>query len=212
MRRRRTARSSAARRRSTDRAAALWIALAAALIAAPARSDAIAYRMLRRSDFRAKAPPAEGGVHAERMGAYTCGRVIPEEPIAIRIEPAERGFTARAPTFRVHGVMDRDCSWWNAKLEHAQPPAYILQHEQIHFALIALAARDLESRGRALVERGATIEAAHAAFQRALDALHRDVAQKLQARSDAFDRDTSGVYEPDVQRRWLDRVTAELAR
>jgi len=188
------------------------LALAAALVAAPARADAIAYRTLRPSDFRAKAPPAEGGVHAERMGAYTCGRVIPEEPIAIRIEPSERGFAARAPTFRVRGVMDRDCSWWNAKLEHAQPPAYILQHEQIHFALIALAARDLERRGRGLVLRGATIEAAHAAFQQALDALHRDVARELEARSDAFDRDTSGVYAPAVQRRWLERVTGELAR
>ena len=188
------------------------LALAACLIAAPARSDEIAYRAIHQSDFRAKAPPAEGSVHAERMGAYTCGRVIPEAPIAIRIEPADHGFAARAPSFRVRGVMDRDCSWWNAALRNAQPPAYILQHEQIHFALIALAARDLEARGRALVERGATIEAAHAAFQRLLEDLQRDVAKKLQARSDAFDRDTSGVYAPDAQRRWLDRVTAELAR
>ncbi len=190
-----------------------WLlAVAASLIAVSARADEIAYRALRRSDFRAKAPPVEGGVHAEHMGAYTCGRVIPEQPIAIRIEPAARGFVARAPSFRVRGVMDRDCSWWNTALRHAQPPEYILQHEQIHFALIALAARDLEGRGRALTERGATVEAAQAAFQHALDELHRDVAGKLQDRSDAFDRDTSGVYEPDVQRRWFDRVTAELAR
>ena len=183
-----------------------------ASVATAARADTIAYRSLRRSDFRAKAPPAERSVDAEHMGAYTCGRLIPEEPIAIRIEPAGRGFVAHAPTLRVRGVMDRGCSWWNDELRSAQPAAYILQHEQIHFALIELAARGMETRGRALEARGATIEAAHAAFQHALDALHRDTATAVQRRSGELDRDTSGVYRPDVQQRWYDRVAAEIAR
>jgi hypothetical protein len=190
-----------------------WAALAlAASLATAARADTISYRTIRRSDFRAKAPPAESRVHADRMGAYTCGHVIPEQPIAIRIEPESRKFVARAPTFRVRGVMDRGCSWWNDALRNAQPAAYILQHEQIHFALIELAARSMQARGRALEKHGATIEAAHAAFQRALEALQRDTAAAVQRRSDELDRDTSGVHRPDVQQRWFDRVTAELAR
>jgi hypothetical protein len=173
--------------------------------------DTISYRTLTRSDFRANAPPPKARVHAERMGAYTCGAVVPEQPFDVRIEPAQRGFVARAPTLRVRGLMDRSCSWWNDELRNAQPPEYILQHEQIHFALIELAARDLEARGRALAVRGSTVEDAHAAFQSQLDHLRRKVAAGLQERSDELDRDTSGVHAPDVQRRWLDRVTRELA-
>ena len=183
-----------------------------ASIATAVRADTIAYRPLSRSDFRAKAPPGERTVDAEHMGAYTCGHLIPEQPIAIRIEPAAGGSVARAPTFRVRGVMDRGCSWWNDALRDAQPAAYILQHEQIHFALIELAARGMEARGRALQARGSTIEEAHAALRHALEALQRDTAAALQRRSDELDRDTSGVYRPDVQQRWYDRVAAELSR
>lgn len=175
-------------------------------------ADAIRYRAITRSDFRATAPPKAIGAHAASMGAYTCGLIVPEEPIAIRIEPTDGGWVARAPALRVHAEMDRSCSWWNAALRDAQPERYLLQHEQIHFALFELAAHELAARGRALAIRGESVEAAHAAFGRALERLRDDVTRKLVARSTDFDRDTSGVHRPDVQQRWFERVTAELAR
>ena len=179
---------------------------------ARASADSIRYRDLRRGDFKAKRPPAQYGAHAERMGAYTCGNIVAEEPIAIRIEPDGRRYVARAPTLEIHAEMDRRCSWWNAKLRDAQPPEYILQHEQIHFALFELAARDMQARGRAIAARGATVEAAHAAFQRALDRMREDATQAMLDRNADFDRDCSGVHDPRAQQRWYDRVRAELAR
>lgn len=173
-------------------------------------ADTIAYRTLTRADFRATRPPAHVGEHAARMGAYTCGHLIPANPVQIRIEPEGGAFVAHAVDFDVHARMDRSCSWWNGAMQTEQSPAYVLQHEQIHFALFELAARDMARRGRALVARGATIEDARARFQRALDALQRDSASDLLRRNQDFDRDTSGVHRPDVQQRWFDRVSAEL--
>jgi hypothetical protein len=173
--------------------------------------DSIRYRTVTRADFRATAPPRDIGAHAARMGAFTCGHVVAEDPIAIRIEPEGRGFVARAPGLVVYSEMDRGCSWWNDDLRDAQPVEYLLQHEQIHFAIFELVAREMQARGRAITARGDTVEAAHAAFQRALEELQQDVAKRLLERTTAFDRETSGVFRPDRQQRWYDRVRAELA-
>jgi len=175
-------------------------------------ADGIRYRAVTRADFRAAEPPDALGPDAARMGAYTCGAVLAEEPIAIRIEPIGGRWVARAPDLVVYAEMDRSCSWWNEKLVDAQPPAYILQHEQIHFALFELAAREMQARGRALVADGDSAVAARDAFQNALQEMQREVGASLLRRSTDFDRDTSGVHEPDAQQRWYDRVHAELAR
>ncbi len=173
-------------------------------------ADGIRYRAVTREDFRAAKPPAALGADAARMGAYTCGAVLAEEPIAIRIELEGGVWVARAGDLVVHAEMDRSCSWWNTKLEHAQPPAYILQHEQIHFALFELAARDMQARGRALVARGRSPEDARDEFQRALFAMQHEAGDALLRRTTEFDRDTSGVHEPVAQQRWYDLVHAEL--
>jgi hypothetical protein len=39
--------------------------------------------------------------------------------------------------------MNRDCSWWNEKA--TMDAAYVLEHEQIHFALTELGARSLSA-------------------------------------------------------------------
>jgi hypothetical protein len=179
---------------------------------AQAPRDGIAYRTLTRADFRAKSPPVEVAEHARTMGAYTCGVLIPPVPVQIRVEPDAGGFTARALDFEVKARMDPSCSWWNDSIETTQTDAYILQHEQIHFALFELGARDVTARGRALRTHGRTVPEAHAAFQRALDALQHDAAAALLHRNQDFDRDTSGVHRPEVQRRWLERVQGEFGR
>jgi hypothetical protein len=175
-------------------------------------ADGIRYRAVTRADFRATEPPGALGPDAARMGAYTCGTVLADEPIAIRIEPIEGRWVARAPELVVYAEMDRSCSWWNEKLANAQPPAYILQHEQIHFALFELSAREMQARGRALVADGDSAVAARDAFQRALQEMQREVGAALLRRTTEFDRDTSGRHEPVAQQRWYDRVHAELAQ
>jgi len=175
-------------------------------------SDSISYRALSREDFRATGPPARMAGYADRMAAYTCANVVPSLPIAIRVEPAGHGYVATAPEFEAHAEMDRGCSWWNDAIVTSQTPAYILQHEQIHFALIEIAARELRRRGRALRVHGESVEAAHAAFESQLEELRGEIADSILRRNTELDRDTSAVYDPNAQQRWYERVTGELRR
>ena len=51
-------------------------------------------------------------------------------------------YRSGATRLRFFAQMDRNCSWWNPG-EVGLPDDYILEHEQIHFALFELEARRL---------------------------------------------------------------------
>jgi hypothetical protein len=183
-------------------------------------SDVISYRQLTRADFRGTQAPTEFAAVADRVGAATCGQVrttadtvfllnwrqpSPSSQKQHWVEVKKLGFMA---------LMDRRCSWWNEKLA-ARAPGYVLQHEQIHFALYELGARKLnasvEAIKREMTSQGTSGEEVQARAQQALnDALTRATEELLERNRD-FDEDTSLGYRPDRQRAWLQRVTAELA-
>ena len=109
--------------------------------------------------------------------------------------------------------MDRSCSWWNDAASSI-PPAYVLEHEQIHFALAELAARGLNARAASLA-RGFQFETYRPEelapnAKRYVEGAIRQAMQALVERNASFDRDTSLGYQPDKQAAWLDRVEAEL--
>lgn len=178
-----------------------------------AHRDAVPYRALTRADFRAPAPPGDGAQAAEHMSAYTCANVIPTGALMLeaRQDAAGGPFTARPQPIAMIAVIDRDCSWWNPDQREDQQ-AYVLQHEQIHFAITEAAARELTSRILGLSATGDTAEAATAALQRRIDGISRDATRAMAARHTDFDRDTSGRHEPALQQRWYDRLRAELGR
>jgi len=183
-------------------------------------SDVISYRQLTRADFRGTRAPTEFAAVADRVGAATCGQVrttadtvfllnwrqqSPSSQKQHWVEVKKLGFMA---------LMDRRCSWWNEKLA-ARAPGYVLQHEQIHFALYELGARKLNASVEAIkhemTSQGTSGEQVQARAQQALnDALTR-ATEELLERNREFDEDTSLGYRPDRQRAWLQRVTAELA-
>jgi len=183
-------------------------------------SDLIGYRPLTRADFRGtRVPPEFAGV-ADRVGAATCGQVrtTPDTSFLVRwrkdapggeehhwVEVEKLGFIAR---------MDRRCSWWNDKVA-AKAPAYVLEHEQIHFALYELGARKLNASAstirRAMINEGSSQREVEEHARRALNAALTEATEELIDRNRDFDRDTSLGYRPDRQRAWLQRVTAELA-
>jgi len=178
----------------------------------------IPYRTLTRDDFRATHPPPDAREHAQAMGAATCALVLPASEIQIAGKPVQgadgrvlyRG-SIRGLAFRA--VMDRSCSWWNAAAR-SPPPAYVLEHEQIHFALAELAARGLNARAAALME-GFHFEspdpgALAPTARRYVEGEIRQAMQDLVERNAAFDRDTSLRYEPEKQAAWRQRVEAEL--
>ena len=87
--------------------------------------------------------------------------------------------------------MDRECSWWNPQ-HIGLPHEYILEHEQIHFALFEIAARRLNQQVARIQER---VEAVSRTQEGAIEALQQRLTAELQAafeqvklRSNDFDR------------------------
>jgi predicted secreted Zn-dependent protease len=105
--------------------------------------------------------------------------------------------------------MDRSCSWWNPK-DIGLPADYILQHEQIHFALTELAARDATARVKSITGKGRTPQAAADDFQARVARLMHEIVSELKERSTQFDEATSGRYAPEAQEGWWRRVASEL--
>lgn len=179
--------------------------------------DTIYYRVLARSDFRGTHPPPHMVRHRAKLGAATCGLI--GTPSRTQIEMREDPNAHPDERFRVRGrdlvfeaTMDRDCSWWNNDVD--LPEWYVLEHEQIHFALFELETRRLnrifEENPDAAVGLGASAETAQQAFQDVVETEMDAAMQRVLERSTRFDEDTSmGVHE-ERQRVWLDRVLREL--
>ncbi len=182
--------------------------------------DLILYRDLDRGDFRALEPPAEAvGPHVQ-LGAATCVFLATDPDVYIystsRGLDLEFGqFRARIENLGFIAYMDRECSWWNpAPL--TLPADYILQHEQIHFALFEIAARRLDSRAAELMGELETVSTNQ---EQGVDAIHERLDTELlravnevATRNHDFDRDTSLTYRQDRQSWWWNTVTVELER
>lgn len=110
--------------------------------------DVIPYRALRRADFLASAPPPQVEAHAASLRAYTCANISPDPDQRVEMLPEAAGsYRARLTRFHFRAEMDRSCSWWNPRPVRL-PDEYILQHEQIHFAIVEVSARRLTARVR----------------------------------------------------------------
>lgn len=175
-------------------------------------SDVVRYRKLSRADFRAGAPPPSVAAHATSFGAFTCANVVPESATRVRFDPGAQPDTwvARLEGTAFHAEMDRGCSWWNPA-ELPVPSEYVLEHEQIHFALTEIHARRLSAALREVRMPTSSPDDAAAELQRRYDALLRAAMEDLLREATAFDEDTSFRYEPARQRRWLERVERALA-
>lgn len=107
-----------------------------------------------------------------------------------------------------------ECSWWNPNLARNREK-YVLQHEQIHFALTELAARKLTSEVSDEVKSYLAIGDTYIETQKEINEKLKTMVQEamevsMEEHTD-FDEDTSMYYDPGVQRRWLQQVNANLA-
>lgn len=183
-------------------------------------TDVIGYRQVTRQDFRGTQAPPEFAKVAERVGAATCGQVRTTDDTLFLINwrqatpTSERHYSVEVRKLAFMALMDRRCSWWNEKLA-SRAPAYVLQHEQIHFALYELGARKLnasaEAIKRELAGDGASQQAVQDHAQQTLNEALGKATTELLDRNRDFDEDTSLGYRPDRQSAWLRKVTAELA-
>jgi hypothetical protein len=180
------------------------------------REAMIPYRTLERGDFLSPTPPPQLAGVAGDLCAATCAQIVLDEvPVTIRgLAPGGTGFEARPDRIRFRALMDPHCSWWRAG-PCAQPAEYVLQHEQVHFALVELEARRLNARSGELAERvrarGRSPEEASARSRERLEAVLRDSSDQILEGHTRFDEDASLGYRPERQQAWYDRTMRELA-
>jgi hypothetical protein len=169
------------------------------------RNGWVSYRILTREDFQAKSSYSLWGNIAH--GAEICSfffRARSDEDAA-----------------ELHAVMHPQCSFWNRTAKtvnrvgrlagaiagvpvivpNPQPPWYILQHEQLHFAITEVAARRY---ARALTKLGPERRDELAAR------LYTATQQRLDERQAELDGDTSGTFAPRALEKWVRVLESEL--
>ncbi len=161
--------------------------------------DVIRYRLVTKGDFWSRTSNSAWGNFAH--SAEICTHIVPADD--------------HEQTGRFHAVMKRECSFWNKVIGPLgyisrlvglafgiitfgggkQPDSYILQHEQVHFAINEVAARKLSARlagltpsqrSSRLVERTYSLTLSHAS-----------------KRHHEFDSETSGTYDPSSLEKWV---------
>jgi len=177
------------------------------------------YRPLTPADFRAASLSGELAEHAERINAHATIRIRVTADSSIRITRGD--FSGQSYFFGSIGhlafeaVMLPDQSWWNPKIP-ANRRGYVLQHEQIHFALTELAARQLTSDAHKWASDVLVIEPTTKEVLAELARLINDrinAAMKASLKRQAqFDEDTSLFYSPKWQQWWLSTVEDELKK
>ena len=184
-------------------------------------ADVIGWRPLRRSDFLGERPPGAFGTSDVRPVAVSCAYVVatPEArifPLPVADAEADVAFQARIEGLAFRALLSRSCSWWNPA--NTVSPAYVLQHEQIHFDLFEITARrlnrDLPGLLHVMDVRGPTVDAVVDAAQRYVQTALSRALQETGALNQKFDLESSFGIQPQRQSGWrlrLDRDLKELA-
>ncbi len=179
--------------------------------------DVIGWRPLRRSDFLGERPPGAFGTSHVRPVAVSCAYVIvaPEArifPVPVADAEADVAFQARIEGLAFQALLSRSCSWWNP--DNTVSPAYVLQHEQIHFDLFETTARRLNRDVPGLLHvmdvRGPTVDAVVDIAQKYVQTALSRALNKTGALSQKFDLETSFGIQPQRQNGWRVRLDRDL--
>lgn len=183
------------------------------------RSDTVEYRTLTREDFHATTPPNEAKGVPLHASAALIGAVRVDPRSDVFVTQVKTGsdstlFEATARNLRFQAVMDPKASWWREDLDSTST-AYVLEHEQIHFAIFELEARRLNARIPEIATRirsvGQTSDEARNTANARLEEERRASNQEVMMRQSQFERETANGKLRDRQKEWWNRIQAELA-
>lgn len=176
----------------------------------------ITYRKLTVDDFQALKLPEDIEPHAKNIGAHVCSR--------IRVGKDSRLSIARGYINQYYGtiehivfeaVMNPECSWLNPDIS-GKKLEYVLEHEQIHFALMEIAARKLTQDVRKGVKNFIAIQSTFQDTKDEISAKIRDMVltanQAVLKKHKSFDEYTSLYFDPKAQRWWLYWVEDQLLK
>ncbi len=180
-------------------------------------SQVISYRNLTIADFNAEVLPEDLRRHRQDLNAHAA--------IAIRTLPGakyvfsfqdHRGsqlWCGSTEHLSFEAVMLTEKSWWNSTMTK-DIEDYVLQHEQVHFALMELAARKLNRRVKneqdQLVSCAAVVEDAKEKLSAIVDLWIDELQKETLRKHEDFDEATSRRYALKIQQWWLNRVKSEL--
>ena len=175
------------------------------------------YRQLTPEDFRATSLPENRSVHGKSIKAQsvTTIRITVDSNFSITRGPAldQINYYGSINHLAFEAVMIPDNSWWNSKIEAAMT-GYVLQHEQIHFALTELAARKLTRDARKWASKLSVIKQSpqqvYSEIVQQIKGMINSAIEANQKRHLKFDEDTSLFYNPSWQAWWLEMVEKEL--
>jgi len=180
-------------------------------------STGFTYRQLSPEDFRATSLPANMSTHGENIRAQsaTTIRITAASNLTIIrwLFGDQINYFARINHIAFEAVMIPENSWWNPKINPGMA-SYVLQHEQIHFALTEIAARKLTSDARKWASNLSVIkptpQQVYTEIYQQIRAMLNSALEANKKRHLKFDEDTSLFYRPSWQARWFETVQKEM--
>jgi len=182
-----------------------------------APSTGFAYRPLKLEDFRAASSPEQLPAHAGRVNAHSAIQIRMTADSGFSLTQGDlfgqSYFFGRINHLAFEAVMIPERSWWNPGIQ-ANMTGYVLQHEQIHFALTELAARkltrDVQEWAADAVVIKPTPREVQAELARQIKDLVNTAMEANLKRHAEFDDDTSLFFNPRRQQWWTWMVEDEL--
>jgi hypothetical protein len=179
--------------------------------------DTIPYRRIESDDFHGTSAPAGNRGEAHVVASICAGLAFaPDARLVVeRVESHDAlpVYEARLQQLGFEARMDRDCSYWNAE-DSGYSEAYVLQHEQLHFAFVEIRARRLSGQAAEIEEdiygRAHNPEAAIEQVREELFSLLKSENSELDERHGDLDSHTSGWYFPQLLNGWTEKVSDEL--
>jgi hypothetical protein len=176
------------------------------------------YRKLAVTDFQATSLPVGIQQYSRHLNARSCITMHPTQNSKVNIS---RAFFYDHPTYvgsfehiSFKASFIPSCSWWNGQIPE-KLKAYVLQHEQIHFALAELAAHKVTLQAEEglinYIAFGNTKSEVQTKLMKKVKELTQDAINSDLKVHTAFDEDTSGFYVPKIQQSWLSDVEKRLA-
>lgn len=177
----------------------------------------ITYRQLTVDDFKALKLQENIEPNAKSISAHTCCRIRVAKDSKFMITGGYLNqqiyYFGSIKYVAFEAVMDPECSWLNPKIS-GKKLEYVLEHEQIHFALMEIAARKLTQEARKEAKTFIAIQSTYENTRKEISAkirgMLRSANQAALKEHTSFDEDTSLGFNPESQRRWLDWIEDEL--
>lgn len=190
------------------------VAVAGAASNSATRGAGVLYRQLQSKDFQAKVPPQIKKSSEFNIDARCLVVLQTSGGTSYRIVPViDGGFIGEIGNLRFAAFIIPEGSWLNPNIQKSEE-AYVLQHEQIHYALMEIAARQLNKR----VHSDPVLKNLHGKHQEDVQKMMAkrvrellwEVESDVQKRHQVFDADTSGTHNASRQAEWYGIVADEL--